>query len=203
MLITRILEIQEVRIVVSHLKQAETLQNFLHLTIFRLSACCGLRSKEIRGIDIRDVRTQGHRPHIHIRKEVTKGERGKRKVRQVPLWWDEETREDLERWKMFRLAQTGGDENQPFVCCQRVGSIGKRMTRNGLGRHWERIITRILGKERAESVSIHCGRHSFASLALGAGISIANVRDALGHSSLAITNQYVHAIDDGKKGIFS
>lgn len=203
MFASKILELDEVRVVVSGLRRRGHFADSLHLVIFRLSACCGLRNKEIRGIDIRDVRTTGPKPHIHIRKEVTKGEKGKRKVRQVPLWWDEETCRDLHAWRLIRLAQTKGDEDAPFVCCQRFGHEGKRMTRNGLSRHWDRTVEQWLGEERARDISIHCGRHSFASLALQAGVSLAAIRDALGHSSLAITDQYVHAIDGGARGIFA
>ena len=202
MLYTRILDIGEVKLVVSRLKQRDSYGDALHLVIFRLSACCGLRCKEIRGIQIRDVRTSGARPHIQIRKEVTKGEKGKRKVRQVPLWWDADTLADLTAWKQFRLVQAEGDVNAPFVCCQKYGHVNRPISRSVLSRHWERTLTEFLGPERAKCLSIHAGRHSFASLCHRAGISLANIRDALGHSSLAITDQYLHATDDGVRDVF-
>lgn len=196
-----ILSKDEVQTVLTDLRLKSSRSSHMHLAIFRLSACCGLRCKEISGLNIRDVRINGARPYVQVRKEVTKGERGKRKPRCVPLWWDEETYQDLRGWKEHRLRQTQGQDG-PLLAAQRRGHEGKRLTRQNLARQWRATIAAALGEERAENVSIHCGRHSFTSLCHQAGVSLASIRDALGHSSLAITDIYCHAVEDDIKGVF-
>ena len=54
----------------------------------------------------------------------------------------------------------------------------------------------MLGEGRAEELTVHCGRHSFVSHALAGGKSLAEVRQAAGHASVATTNLYVHLCTD-------
>lgn len=44
----------------------------------------------------------------------------------------------------------------------------------------------------AREVTYHKFRHAFATRLLDAGVPIHNVRDLLGHSSLAVTDHYAH-----------
>lgn len=84
-------------------------QNFV---IFRL-ACMGLRVSELTGLNCGDLIVTGERPVIIIRKETTKGVRGRhkgkeitiRRARKVPLYWDKGTLDDLKAWLEFRKAQ--------------------------------------------------------------------------------------------------
>jgi integrase/recombinase XerD len=59
-----------------------------------------------------------------------------------------------------------------------------------------------LGPERRKEVTIHHGRHSFISHALHQGMSVVQVKEAAGHSSLNTTSIYAHVVsdDDGKVG---
>ncbi len=52
------------------------------------------------------------------------------------------------------------------------------------------------------NVSPHFMRHAHASHALDAGAPIALVRDTLGHSSVAVTDRYLHARPDQSSGKF-
>lgn len=199
----RILTLEEVFQIVEFLRDGDTLDYLLNLAIFRLSACCGMRCKEIHGLDIHDFYHNGEYPFVNIRKEITKGEKGKRKIRKIPLWWDKETYDDLSAWHKVRLKQTDG-ENGPFIAALRSHFRGQRISKHGIAGHWTRTIARVLGADRARSLSIHCGRHSFTSLAHAAGIPLASIRDALGHSSLAVTDMYCHSVlDDGLRDIFT
>jgi len=55
----------------------------------------------------------------------------------------------------------------------------------------------VLGPERVRTLTIHHGRHTFVSHALAGGRTLAEVRDAAGHSSALVTSVYLHiAIDD-------
>lgn len=209
----RVLTLDEVRIVLRNLHERvrpkRRVYPKLNLVVFRLSCCCGLRRGEIAGLDMRDVILGGPRPGIRIRKDITKGRRAvigpdgkviskdKRRARIVPLWWDNGTLLDLQRWVEFR--KQFGDGNggpcqptSPFVCGVGRGIEGRRLTVGNLWGCWKTAILK-LDPERRKMLSIHTGRHTFASLSLAGGHSLAEVRDALGHSSLTNTSIYVHA----------
>ena len=51
-------------------------------------------------------------------------------------------------------------------------------------------------------LTIHHGRHTFISHALAGGRTLAEVRDAAGHSSVLVTSAYLHVAveDDGAVG---
>jgi integrase/recombinase XerD len=54
-----------------------------------------------------------------------------------------------------------------------------------------------LGAERLNFLTIHHSRHTFISHALAGGRTLAEVRDAVGHSNISITSCYLHiAVDD-------
>ncbi|MBA3316034.1 MAG: site-specific integrase [Planctomycetaceae bacterium] len=121
-----------------------------------------------------------------------------------PLWWDAATLADLDQWKQERTAQAArtGD---PFVCSQASGensrtgapSLGKPLSdRNAQARFKTAI--RCLGPERVAMLSIHCGRHSFVSHSLAGGRTLAEIRDAAGHTNVTTTSIYLHFVhDDG------
>jgi site-specific recombinase XerD len=47
-----------------------------------------------------------------------------------------------------------------------------------------------------KSLTIHHGRHTFISHALAGGRTLAEVRDAVGHSNVSIASGYLHVIVD-------
>jgi len=49
-----------------------------------------------------------------------------------------------------------------------------------------------LGPERQKTLTIHHGRHTFISNVLAGGHTLAEVRDAAGHSNVSITSGYLH-----------
>lgn len=199
---SNILSLAEIRTVVDSLRGQRGDYPLMKLCLFRLSACCGLRRKEIAGLDVGDLKRNGEWPYIVLRKDVVKGERGKRKARQVPLWWDPETYDDLSRWQEYRLDYLKG-EIGPFLCTLRCDHYGRRLRLDSVAKYWRRILTDALGIDRAKAVSIHKGRHSFTSHAIAAGIPLPAVRDALGHSSLAVTDIYAHQTDHVQRAIFA
>ncbi len=56
---------------------------------------------------------------------------------------------------------------------------------------------------KLRAVKLHSLRHSFASTLLGAGASLAYVRDQLGHSDVKVTDIYVHASPEGERKALS
>jgi integrase len=166
----------------------------LNLVIVRLASCCGLRVAEIAALRLNDLQLDGERPVVVVRR----GKGGKR--RSVPLWWDGSTLVDLVRWKVERES-AGAKPTYPVIANLhgRRGVQGGPLTTRAIQKRWK-TSTRLLGVDRCRTLSIHSGRHSFASHALAGGRTIAEVRDALGHSSLSVTSVYTHVIDDGGVG---
>jgi len=206
---SRILQADEVSAVISDLKRklgkrpdrSQTL--WVPLVVFRLSCCCGLRRKEIAGLEMRDIVITGPKPYVHVRADNTKaGRDGKCRQRQVALWWSAATRDDIRTWYEKRV-EMGATARSPFVCCLRAGHVGNPVTWSALPGLWETSI-RVLGRDRQDQLSIHCGRHSFISHALAAGRSLAEVRDCVGHRNISTTNIYTHSIDtQGVPDVFS
>ncbi len=196
---TRILTRSEITEVLADLRRKRrSINTRQNLIIFRLATCCGLRVSEATGLSLANVRTEGKRPHLYVPKSVGKGGRARR----VPLWWDESTLSELRAWKAERIDQ-GATTSDPFVCSQAHGkhhltgkrTLGKPLsTRNAQARFKAAI--KVLGSERVEVLSIHCGRHSFCSHALAGGRSIAEVRDAAGHANISTTSIYLHSVLD-------
>lgn len=190
---TKILTRQELRLVLADLKhQAErSKQGHVNLILFRLAACCGLRVSEIAHLHIGDVRTDGPRPHLRIRKAAAKGQ----KARVVPLWWDAGTLGDLAAWKQLRSSQGAGPDDL-FLVSPRPGRSAIVFSRHTLRRRF-RTACKVLGLARLTMLTIHHGRHTFISHALAGDRTLAEVRDAAGHANVSITSAYLHvAVDD-------
>lgn len=201
----KVLARPEIVAVVSDLKRKARSKNTRqNLIIFRLATCCGLRVSEIVGLTLANVRVTGSRPHIYIPKAIGKGG----KARRVPLWWDAETLADLRSWKAER-EEMGAESDSPFVCSLASGkhsqtgraTFGKPLSARNAQARWKASI-KVLGDERVDDLSIHCGRHSFCSHALAGGRTIAEVRDAAGHANISTTSIYLHVVsdDDGQVG---
>lgn len=187
---TKILTRTEMSVVLDDLRGKAGLSrhHHLYLIIFRLSACCGLRASEIAGLTAADVRTGIGRPHIIVRAEIAKGGRARR----VPLWWDAQTLEDLTAWK----ATLQGPDSL-FVSSSRGKASGGPLSRQTIR---DRFLgaCRVLGKDRLAGLTVHHGRHSFISHALAGQRTLAEVRNAAGHSTIATTSIYTHvAVEDG------
>ena len=188
---TKILTTDEIQTVISNLKRKRRyVNNRQALVIFRLACCCGLRASEICGITVDDVRTEGKRPHIRITRSVGKGG----KTRKVPLWWDAQTLDDLRAWRTEQIRR----DATYCVCAQSVDAFGNQLDRRNIRRTFKRVVGILDGREDA---TVHDGRHTFVSLALAGGRSLAEVRDAAGHSNVNTTSIYTHVVpDDGSVG---
>jgi integrase/recombinase XerD len=192
----KILTRQELALVLADLKvKGERSRNGrLNLILFRLACCCGLRVSEIAKLRLDDVDLASRRPNIRIRREVGKG--GHR--RWVPLWWDAGTLADLVAWKAKRAAD-GATPTDPFICSQQRGAKVRCLSRHTLRRRFQ-TACRVLGLERINRLTIHHGRHTFVSHALAGGRTLAEVRDAAGHSNVSVTSAYLHiAVDDDEE----
>lgn len=50
-----------------------------------------------------------------------------------------------------------------------------------------------------KTITWHCARHSFAVNVLGAGANIKTVASLMGHSSIKMTEKYLHVVDQQKQ----
>ena len=197
---TKILTRRELAAVLADLRRRvlRSKNSRLNLVVFRLAACCGERASEIAHLQMADVRVEMPRPHLRIRASAAKGGR----PRTVPLWWDAGTLEDLAAWWADRLAR-GAKSTSPFVCSWQVDRESITFSRHTLRKRF-RTACKVLGPERLKTLTIHHGRHTFISHALAGGRTLAEVRDAAGHSNVSITSAYLHVAveDDGVGRLF-
>ena len=167
----------------------------MNLAIVRLACCCGLRASEIGGLRLGDMRVGIGRPHIVIRAEIAKFGRPRR----VPLWWDAGTLEDLTAWLDYRHGQ-GARRSDPFICSLQSATYGEPLNRHVLRRRFH-TACRVLGWDRLRTLTIHHGRHTFISYALGGGRTLADVKAAAGHSSVRTTSVYLHVLLDEEETV--
>ena len=184
----RILSLHEINHVATtlHRLRRRGANAHVNLILFRLATCCGLRVAELTGLTMANVRISSAKPHILVPASIAKG--GRKRI--VPLWWDAATLADLTAWKEKRTA-AGAQGTDPFLT-----SSGQPMKIRAAQLGWDTVIRKTLGAERAETLSIHSGRHTFCSLSLIGGKSLAQVRDAAGHGNISTTNIYLHVAAD-------
>lgn len=163
----------------------------------RFAAGTGLRQGEMFHLELRDVHTDGPTPHVYVR-WGSKGKPPKSgKTRKVPLFGDalEAAREWLEILPTY--AKSNPDEIMwPTANGARRGTgkpLGRRLDRGAWEDAWQ-LAKREAGITRA--FRWHDLRHTFASWLVagwyGRKWTLIEVRDALGHSSVTITERYAH-----------
>jgi integrase len=203
---TKILTRQELQLVLGELKRKSirSKNTRLNLIIFRLATCCGLRVSEIANLKVSDVRVEISRPHLRIRRGAAKGG----KSRNVPLWWDAGTLDDIKAWKKQRVEQ-GAKADDVFIKSPRVKPIhngcstvvkSEILSRHTVRKRF-RTACRVLGTDRLETLTIHHGRHTFISHALAGGRTLAEVRDAAGHCNVSVTSSYLHVVVEESEAV--
>ena len=194
-----------------HRKARRSKNSRLTLALFRLTACAGLRASEATGLRLRDVCVNVDRPRIKVPAAIAKGKKVRRSngrtvkvgsraiAREIPLTWDAATLADLRSWKELRERQ-GASANDYFLCSQQATAFGRQIDRRNARMRFIKAC-KVLGDDRAAELTIHCGRHSFVSHALAGGKSLAEVREAAGHSNVSTTSLYVHCCTDDDHAI--
>ena len=150
-----------------------------------LASYAGLRSGEVRALEVRDVDLPNAR--LHVRRalsedEVTTPKSGNERV--VPLFPElQAILTEVMRSKLPRARVVQNGE-------------GKTPTRQA-------ILTRLkatLARHELPQRSFHQLRHFFCSALVSRGASVEAVRLLAGHSNLATTQRYVHATGDELRG---
>ncbi|MBF0456258.1 MAG: site-specific integrase [Magnetococcales bacterium] len=177
------------RAVLSHLES--TRYPLKNRVLFLLSIKSGLRAKEISSVTWAMVTDSDGDIAQEIRLENTasKGDSG----RVIPL--NAELRASL-----VTLYESLGDKAQPHLEVIR-SERGRKMTAQSVSVWFSRVY-RKLGMEGCSS---HSGRRTFGTRAakavVGAGGSLKDVQELLGHSSLAMTQRYIQGSEDAKQKV--
>jgi integrase len=151
----------------------EQTPNYLRCMVL-LARNTGMRRGEMFSLEWRDVNL--HRREITLRAENTKSNQARRiSLNPVAL-------KALRAWqgrKAIRLS--------PLVFANTTS--GKRMT------HFKRSWANLLNRAEVTDLTFHDLRHDFASQLRLRGVPLEVVRDALGHSSIQLTERYAHVGD--------
>lgn len=161
---------------------AET--NIRNRTILLMLYGCGLRVSELCDLKWQDVksRTQGGQVSVF-------GKGGKTRVILIPpVVWEV-------LWQL--KGNYGLDE--PVFRSRQKGLNGYHLSRKQVWRIVKQAAIRV-GID--VEVSPHWLRHSHASHSLDKGAPLSLVKETLGHSSIAITEKYLHAKPDDSSGMY-
>jgi integrase len=175
--------------------------------IWRLALATGLRRGELLGLTWDDLDLDEAvvevRRQVLVRPRRVTGEqrvfvRSTTKTRRVRrVRFDAATAEGLRSWKAAQAAERlyfgpawrsdgGVGEDAPWIVTEADGSIVQPDTL--LGR-WQRLVE----SAKVPTIPLHGARHSYATLALEAGVRLDVVSTQLGHSNVATTaNIYAH-----------
>ena len=137
---------------------------------------CGLRISEALALELRDVDLDAGT----VRVRHGKGDRS----RTVGL--DEQTAALLARW-LDRRKKLGPGARAPIFCTLQGGRLESSYVR--------RLLPRLAGKAGIDRrVHAHGLRHTYAAELAREGTAINVIRDALGHTSLAVTYRYLRDV---------
>jgi integrase len=167
-----------------------------HYLLFLCLARTGLRLGEVLALQWGNV--DFHNRFIEVRQNYVRGRitRPKNgKTRRVDT--SHQLTEVLQRLKSQRKAEKlrrGWEEMPPWVfCSENGGCLDKSNLR-------KRVFYRTLDKAGLRRVRIHDLRHTYASLLIQQGESLAYIRDQLGHHSIQVTvDIYGHLVPGGNK----
>lgn len=156
--------------------EAQAVIHARHACIIRLLAYTGCRRSEILGLKWSEIDFQ--RQAI-----VLPGPRSKSGAKRIPL--------SMHAVALLAAQQRLGHHVFPAL---RPGASGHTV---GIQKSWGKVRT----MAELDGVRLHDLRHSFASIAVGAGESLYVVQRALGHKKASTTERYAHLRDDPVKAM--
>jgi integrase len=151
----------------------------------------GLRAGELAGLQWRDLDFNGR--FMTIRKSIVRGRINRPKngkIRRVDLS-DAlvEVLQELRRKRKEEWLAKGQNEIPEWVFCNQEGNI---LDANNLR---NRALHKCLEEAKLRTIRLHDLRHTFASLLIQNGESLAYVKDQMGHSSIKVTvDVYGHLV---------
>lgn len=153
-----------------------SLKNDKHKLMVYVLYACGGRISEFINLRWKDIQAS----YIIFRE--TKGD----KVRRVPL-----PQSVLDMIRAHQNKTKAPVEANDFVFTSYYRKQYNKMTRQAVNDFLSRI-----SKQLGFKVTPHMLRHSIATHSIDRGTSVHTLRDRLGHSSIAVTNVYLHSDDD-------
>lgn len=154
---------------------ANVMDNERNKIMILLNFYAGLRIQELIRITPYSFKWKEWRAAPHQSGEVfVIGKGDKERVAFLPAW----LMDRIQIWVRNVASKTNPDPRSPLFV------IGKR--------RWQYILARASKKALGYHVNPHLLRHSCATWLIGQGMSIENVKEALGHESIATTQFYVH-----------
>lgn len=145
----------------------------------------GVRLAELIGLNLDSIMGPAGERRIQV---TGKG----KKDRSIPIEHGMES--VIDRYLASRADRHGEDALEDPSSPLFVNYAGTRMTRGQVQYLIEKIYTRAgLRGAIPDGALVHALRHTFASLLLENGADVAEVRDLLGHASLATTSRYLDA----------
>jgi integrase/recombinase XerD len=146
------------------------LLGLMHRSGLRVSEACGLH---LRDVDLREL-------EIHLRPEIAKG------GREATAYFDEETGELLERWKVVRRNYAA---RKPHLFTTLTGGPVRRQ-------YVYEMIVRYARRAGIEKpVSPHVLRHTYATELLREGFNLVQVQKLMRHADIRSTILYTEIID--------
>ena len=131
----------------------------------------------IDSLNVADIQIHTNRVVLHV-----SGKRRKHRLVTLTQEWVSLFRSCFRSWSDCR-----GDSSL-FLCGQ-AGHETKRLTVAAI----DYLVRRYAKGSGIHGISAHTLRHTAASLAIDAGEPLHRLRDGLGHSSVLVTSQYLHA----------
>ena len=145
---------------------------------------CGLRVSELCELKWQDLKPRRQGGQVSVF-----GKGGKTRVVLIPA----------PVWEVVWQLKGDGGEEQPVFRSRQRGLNGYHVSRKQV---W-RIVRRAAERAGIDlKVSPHWLRHSHASHSLDKGAPLSLVKETLGHSSIAITEKYLHAKPDDSSAMY-
>jgi integrase len=152
----------------------------------------GLRVGEICGLEWADIDLDAKT--LTVRRTVAHGSIGPTKSggeRTIPMSAELEAALKARRTSMAEASLKAGRPMRYVYPATDSGPVWP---------NWIRInFFKVLKSAEIPTVHFHALRHSFGSHLVETGAPLSAVRDFLGHSSLTMTDRYIHSVSDGRK----
>ena len=168
--------------------ERDTLKGLRDYAILSLMITGGLRTIEVVRADIADLRTAGEATVLYVQ---GKGREEKTEYIKVAPAVEKAIRAYLK-------ARGKAEETEPLFTSTSNNNSGQRLTTRSIsGIVKERLVNAGYDSSR---LTAHSLRHTAVTLALLAGMDIAEVQQHARHANIATTMIYNHAIDRAKNG---
>lgn len=180
----KILSEKQWKILHRELKRSKESGHCSHVTTYYLVCLAyytGLRISEVAALRWNDVGDE----YLVVRR----GKGGKARS----IFMGKHTRRLVDEWKVVAVSDCGsGAGSSQYLFTGQRGPL----KRGSIHMRFKEAVRRA---GLPSQLSFHSLRHGFATRLLDSGVSLAAVRDLLGHSSVGVTSVYLHFSEESKE----